>query len=265
MQNAGSVGGWRSGRGWPGQVAAATKTTAGNRVNQDDPITSDQIKPNPTKKNGPARIMAQAVRSKLARTDLDLGRARCRRGNAERMNGKTKGLSDRNTFLIYDTVERGLGLEENLHLSSLKFAYLRISSIIGRKIVAAPHLISDASSRFRSGCGRGRPRSRPQRVRHTGSDSGLSWRGGLAAAGGSCRYVLSVSGTGLASTRTNRRNPGGRYGRYATLIGWESIPGWASRKLAFTRELAEYGPTQQEPCQPKLVFPWPPPVYGWAV
>jgi len=31
------------------------------QVNQDDPITSDQIQPNPTKKNGPARIKAQAV------------------------------------------------------------------------------------------------------------------------------------------------------------------------------------------------------------
>jgi len=90
------------------------------------PISSDQIKPNPTKKNGPARIKARAVGSKLARTDLDLGRARCRRGNAERMNGKAKGLSDRNTFLIYDTVERGLGLEENLRLSSLIPAYVRL-------------------------------------------------------------------------------------------------------------------------------------------
>src|SRR5713101_6409541 len=78
---------------------------------------------------------------------------------------------------------------------------------------------------------------------------------------GSCRDALSVSGNGLASTRTNRRNPGGRYGRYTTLIDRESIPGWASRMLAFARELAEYGPTQREPCQPKLVFPWPPPVY----
>ncbi len=42
------------------------------------------------------------------------------------MNGKAKGLSDRNTFLIYDTVERGLGLEENLRLSSLIPAYVRL-------------------------------------------------------------------------------------------------------------------------------------------
>jgi len=93
------------------------------------PITSDHIRPNQTKsdqKNGPARIKARAIGSKPARTDLDLDRTRCIRGNAERMNGKTKGLSDRNTFLIYDTVERELGLEKNLHLSSLKFAYLRL-------------------------------------------------------------------------------------------------------------------------------------------
>src|SRR5229473_128610 len=79
------------------------------QVNQ---TKSDQIKPNPTKSNGPARIKAQAVGSKMARTDLDLGRARCMRGNAERMNGKTKGLSDRNTFYIYDTDERGSGIRE---------------------------------------------------------------------------------------------------------------------------------------------------------
>src|SRR5260370_21216650 len=102
------------------------------------------------------------------------------RGNTERMNGKTKGLCDRNNCFTCFTEERGLGLEENLRLSSLN----------GKKIVE-----------------------------------------------GKC---------------------------YATRIGRESIPGYASRKLAFTRELAEYGPTQQEPCQPKLVFPCPPPVYGWA-
>src|SRR5258708_22710536 len=91
------------------------------------PITSDHLRPNQTKsdqKNGPARIKARAIRSKPARTDLDLDRARCIRGYAEWMNGKTKGLIDRNTFLIYDTVERGLGLEENLHFSSLQSAYL---------------------------------------------------------------------------------------------------------------------------------------------
>jgi len=55
------------------------------------PITSDQIKPNPTKKNGPARIKARALdQNRRGRTSI-LGRARCMRGNAERMNGKTKG------------------------------------------------------------------------------------------------------------------------------------------------------------------------------
>jgi hypothetical protein len=41
---------------------------------QRNPTKSNQIKPNPTKKNGPARIKAQAVGSRLARTNLDLGR-----------------------------------------------------------------------------------------------------------------------------------------------------------------------------------------------
>ncbi len=59
-------------------------------------------------------------RQRLARTKLDLGRARWMRGNAEWMNGKAKGLSDRNTFFIYDTDERGLGLEENLRLMGEK-------------------------------------------------------------------------------------------------------------------------------------------------
>src|SRR6266851_2469485 len=65
------------------------------------------------------RPVAQAVGAKLARRSLDLARARCMRGNAKRMNGKAKGLSDRNTFITCDTGERGLGLEENLRLSSL--------------------------------------------------------------------------------------------------------------------------------------------------
>src|SRR6266446_3674892 len=44
---------------------------------------------------------------KRARTSLDLGRAGWTRGNAEWMNGKAKGLSDRNTCITYDTDERG--------------------------------------------------------------------------------------------------------------------------------------------------------------
>jgi hypothetical protein len=42
------------------------------------------------------------------------------------LNGKAEGLSDRNTFFIYDTDERGLGLAENLRLSSLILAYSRL-------------------------------------------------------------------------------------------------------------------------------------------
>jgi hypothetical protein len=46
--------------------------------------------------------------------------------NAERMNGKAKGLGDRTTCFICDIDERGSGLEENLRLSSLILAYLRL-------------------------------------------------------------------------------------------------------------------------------------------
>jgi len=112
----------------------ATEADEGNQVHRyrstrligANPIKSDQIKPNPTKKNGPARIKAHAVGSKLARTSIDFGRVRWTRGNAERMNGRAKSLSDRNTFFIYDTDERGWGLEENLRLSSLILAYVRL-------------------------------------------------------------------------------------------------------------------------------------------
>jgi hypothetical protein len=65
-------------------------------------------------------------RQRLALMKLDLGRARCLRANAKRMKGKAKGLNDRNTCFIYDTDARGSGLEENLRLSSLRFAYLRL-------------------------------------------------------------------------------------------------------------------------------------------
>ena len=73
-----------------------------------------------------ARACGQAVGANLARTKLDLGRARWMRGNAERMNGKAKGLSDCNTFITCFTYERGSGLAENLRLFSLILAYLRL-------------------------------------------------------------------------------------------------------------------------------------------
>src|SRR5258708_4511622 len=57
-----------------------------------------------------APACGQAVGSRLARTKLDLGRGRWIRGGAERMNGQRKYSSDRNTFFIYDTVERGSGI-----------------------------------------------------------------------------------------------------------------------------------------------------------
>src|SRR6266849_4009362 len=65
-------------------------------------------------------------RQRLARTNLDFGRARWRRGSAERMNGQAKCLSDRNTSFICYSDERRSGLEENLRLSSLILAYVRL-------------------------------------------------------------------------------------------------------------------------------------------
>src|SRR5713226_914927 len=113
------------------------RTAAGegerHEMMKNEPSRLRSIKPNPTKKNGPARIKAQAVGSRLARTKLDLGRTRCMRGNAERMNGKTKGLCDRNTFYSYDTDGRGLGIWEK---SSLIFGYVRLCSLNGKKIAA---------------------------------------------------------------------------------------------------------------------------------
>src|SRR2546427_136725 len=46
-------------------------------------------------------------RQRLARTSIDFGRARWTRGNAERMNGKTRCSSDRNIFITCFTYERG--------------------------------------------------------------------------------------------------------------------------------------------------------------
>src|SRR6266581_3381190 len=66
-----------------------------------------------------APACGQAVGSRLARTNLDLGRGRWIRGGSERMNGQAKDLSDRNTCIIYDSAARRSGLEENLRLSSL--------------------------------------------------------------------------------------------------------------------------------------------------
>jgi hypothetical protein len=46
------------------------------------------------------------------------------------MRGQAKDLSDRNTFFIYDTDKRGLGIEENVRLCSPMFAYVRF---LGKK------------------------------------------------------------------------------------------------------------------------------------
>src|SRR6266446_1297626 len=81
------------------------------------------------------RPAAQGVGSKLARLDFDLGRRGWMRGGSERMNGQAKDLDQSNTFFICDRDELGLGLAENLRLSSLIFAYAHLSSLNGRKIV----------------------------------------------------------------------------------------------------------------------------------
>jgi hypothetical protein len=52
------------------------------------------------------------------------------RGHCGLQSANAEGLSDRNTFFIYDTDERGSGLEENLHLSSLIPAYSRLFPLI---------------------------------------------------------------------------------------------------------------------------------------
>ena len=65
-------------------------------------------------------------RQRLARTSIDFGRPRWTLGNAKRMNGTARCLSDRNICITCFTYERGSGLEENLHLSSLILAYLRL-------------------------------------------------------------------------------------------------------------------------------------------
>ena len=82
------------------------------------------------------QIVAEVM---VGRSSRDCGRARWLRGNAERMNGIAKGLSDRNTFITCFTGERGLGLEGNVRLNSLKFAYVRL---LGKKMLEAAVLIS---------------------------------------------------------------------------------------------------------------------------
>jgi hypothetical protein len=107
---------------------------AANGGNGGEQGGSTSIKPNQTgsspikTEQGQFKLKAQAVGSNLAGTNLHFGRARWRRGNAERLNGKAKGLNDRNTCFICDTDERGSGLEENLRLSSLN----RRKNVCGR-------------------------------------------------------------------------------------------------------------------------------------
>jgi len=74
------------------------------------PVRNDRLSKGIQTDQAHFKIKAEAVRAKLARTNLDIGRARWRQGKAERMNGKAKGLSDRNTCFIYDTNERGSGI-----------------------------------------------------------------------------------------------------------------------------------------------------------
>ncbi len=130
------------------------KRTKSDHVNR---IKSNQIKPNPTKKNwemsnggegdveqerteetGAKKVDQGFLRSMkpnqtgLARTTLDWGRTGWIRGGCDRTNRKAKGFNDRNTFFIYDTDKRGLGRSEQC---SLMFAYVRLCSLNGRKNV----------------------------------------------------------------------------------------------------------------------------------
>src|SRR5258708_18394462 len=64
------------------------------------------------------RPAAQAVGSKLARLDLDVGRALWMRGNSERLN--RKDLNERNAFFIFCSEERGSGIKEKCSLNGRK-------------------------------------------------------------------------------------------------------------------------------------------------
>src|SRR6266700_6914537 len=77
-----------------------------------------------------------------------------------------QALSDRNTCFIYGEDERGLGLEENVRLNSLMFAYVRL---LGKKMLEAAVLISGVWS-----LGPGGPRRRRART---------SYRQGVSMAG----------------------------------------------------------------------------------
>jgi len=191
-----------------------------------NPTISNQIQPNPTKKNGPARIKARAVGSKLARTSLDLGRARWIRGSCDWMNGKVKGLSDCNTTpgqgtrptmrgqakdlsdcntcFIYDEGERESGLEGNLRLNSLKFAYVRVMG----KNVAGRRMISRAAA-FGSKTGleadrkiRGLTRPRTPKRGFIASKAGEAWR--VEGTEG-CIKLAILSPRGTSGERTEER------------------------------------------------------------
>jgi len=58
-------------------------------------------------------------------------------GTRPTMRGQAKDLSDRNTCFICDEGERESGLEGNLRLNSLMFAYVRL---IGEKCLRPPAL-----------------------------------------------------------------------------------------------------------------------------
>jgi len=134
MQNAELVGGWRSGGGRQGQVPEATEATEANRVDQGQ---SNQIRPNQTKSDQirPKKTVRPGSRRRplgqnwRERASISVACVGCGEMPAGWM-GRPTALSDRNTFFICDTDERGLGLEENLRLFSLILAYHRL---IGKK------------------------------------------------------------------------------------------------------------------------------------
>ncbi len=185
---------------------------------------------------------------KRARTSLDSGPAGRKRGNAEWMNGKAKRLGDRYAcFICYHDERCCARVLRTVTTGALRTATAGAArGHCGlrqpKRECGQPKVISQGLAReHRPRCGKKVCQSHRFRLSTTGPlDYEVERRNGIA-------------GPGLASESAQSSSIG------------ETGPARAPRKLAFARELAEYDPTQREPCQPKLVFAWPPPIYGRAV
>src|SRR5258708_361993 len=139
---------------------------------QQHPTKSNQIRPKKTVQPGSRRRpLDQHWRG---RTSISVARVGSW-GNAARMNGRSKGLSDRNTFLTCFTDERGSGLAENLRLSSPMSAN-------GRKNVA---------SAARGRCAQPPGDSEMHEVMKKGNRPSLFSNGGRTLARGAQRHRLT--------------------------------------------------------------------------